>query len=97
MFDHDHYNIFDERPNAYIKEDILKLYIEMKRNNIPLGYIPCCIDYQESIDNLYDINRQYDVRWFGMNEPERFLQYTEDPTKKTDPEEITLYESVLQR
>ncbi len=85
MFDHweDHlYSVFDDRPNEYIRADLLKLYIEMKRKRIPLGYIPCAIDYQESIDNVYDIYREYDYRWFGMNETERFLQYTEDPTKK---------------
>ncbi|KKM63033.1 hypothetical protein LCGC14_1515640 [marine sediment metagenome] len=71
--------------------DLLQLYIEMKRERIPLGYIPCNIDYQDDIDNLYDVNREYDSRWFGMNEPERFLQYAEDPTKKVETESEEQY------
>ncbi len=81
MFDYRSFNMFDERPNEYIRGDILKLYVEMRRKKIPLGYIPCAIDYQESIDNVYDMYRKYDIRWFGMNELEKFLQYKTDPTK----------------
>ena len=81
MFTYKHYNIFDDRPNEYIREDILKLYIEMKRKQIPLGYIPCNED-NEGIDNIYDIYRKYDERWLGMNDPEKFLYYKEDPTNQ---------------
>ncbi|KKN47089.1 hypothetical protein LCGC14_0666550 [marine sediment metagenome] len=90
MFDYRPFNIFDERPNEYIKGDILKLYVEMNRKRIPLDYIPCN-EYNDGINTIYDIYREYDYRWFGMNEPERFLQYTEDPTKQVDQEVIEKY------
>ncbi|GAI94009.1 unnamed protein product, partial [marine sediment metagenome] len=86
MFDYRPFNIFDERPNEYIRGDILKLYIEIKRKKIPLDYIPCVIDYQDSIDDVYGMYREYDIRWFGMNDPEKFLQYTSDPTKEEEEE-----------
>lgn len=82
MYDYRPFNIFDDRPNEYIRGDILKLYIEMGRKKIPLDYIPCAIDYQDSIDDIYGMYREYDHRWFGMNDPEKFLQYTSDPTKE---------------
>ena len=82
MFEYRSFNTFDNRPNEYVKGDILKLYIEMKRKNISLDFIPCAIDYQDSIENVYDMYREYDYRWFGMNDPEKFLQYTSDPTKE---------------
>lgn len=80
MFDYEAFNIFDDRPKEYIRSDLLKLYIEMNRNRIPLSYIPVSIDYQDEINNIYDIYREYDTRLFGMNEPEKFLQYKIDPT-----------------
>lgn len=82
MFDYRQFNIFDGRPNEYIRGDLLKLYIEMRRKKIDVGFIPCSIDYQDNITCIYDIYREYDVRWIGMNEPERFLQYKTDPTKE---------------
>jgi len=84
MFDYRPFNVFDERPNEYIRADLLKLYVEMKRKRVSLGYIPCGVDYQDEITCIYDIYREYDSRWFGMNEPEKFLQYESDPSKDDD-------------
>ncbi len=90
------FTIFDNRPNEYIRADLLKLYSYMKRNKIPFGYIPCSVDYTIEINNIYDIYREYDYRWFGMNEPERFLQYKTDPTEEQGSESQIQYPEIIE-
>lgn len=63
MFIYSHYNDFDHRLKEYVKSDIMKYFIDVKRHgNYPLFY--------NTLEELYDV---YDQRWIPLNEVESCL------------------------